>query len=54
VVDAAGYPVWNGGVTGRDGKLVATIPKPLASGVYWVRLYGTDSDLLREFGISAK
>ena len=54
VVDAAGYLVWKGAVTGKDGKLVATMPQPLASGVYWVRLYGADSELLREFGISAR
>jgi hypothetical protein len=54
VVDATGYTVWKGAVTGTDGKLVATMPKPLGRGMYWVRLYGADSELLREFGISAK
>jgi hypothetical protein len=41
-------------VSDIDGKLVATMSKPLGSGVYWVRLYGKDSQLLREFGLSAK
>jgi len=54
VVDAAGAPVWKGAVTATGGKLVATMSKPLSSGVYWVRLYGADSQLLREFGLSAK
>ncbi len=54
VVDAAGSPVWKGAVSDINGKLVATMPRPLGKGVYWVRLYGADSELLREFGISAK
>jgi hypothetical protein len=54
VVDAGGGPVWKGPVTESGGKLVARMPKPLAKGVYWVRLYGADWELLREFGMSAK
>jgi len=54
VVDAAGGPVWKGAVSEIDGKLVATMSKPLVGGVYWVRLYGANSGLLREFGLSAK
>jgi hypothetical protein len=54
VVDAAGSPVWEGGVSEVDGKLAATMSKPLRNGVYWIRLYGADSELLREFGLSAK
>ena len=54
VIDAAGRPIWQGVVTATDGKLVATLSKPLRHGVYWVRLYGADSELLREFGMSAR
>jgi hypothetical protein len=54
VVDAAGAPVWKGAVTATGGTLVAPMSQPLSSGVYWVRLYGADSELLREFGLSAK
>ena len=54
VVDAAGAPVWKGAVTGTGGKLAAAMSKPLSNGVYWVRLYDADSELLREFGLSAK
>ena len=54
VVDSTGRPVWKSAVSDIDGKLVATMSKPLAGGVYWVRLYGTNSELLREFGLSAK
>jgi anti-sigma factor RsiW len=54
VVDSAGSFVWKGAVTQRDGKLAVSMPKVLGNGVYWVRLYGADSELLREFGLSAK
>jgi len=54
LVDAAGRPVWKGGASTTDGKLIARMSKPLSSGVYWVRLYGANSELLREFGLSAK
>ena len=54
LVDAAGSLVWNGAVSVVDGKLVATMPQPLANGVYWIRLYGQHAELLREFGLSAK
>jgi hypothetical protein len=54
VADAAGSPVWKGAVSEVDAKLTATMSKPLRKGVYWVRLYGSDSVLLREFGLAAK
>ena len=54
VVDATGSPIWTGAVSKVDGKLTATLSKPLRNGLYWVRLYGADSELLREFGLSAK
>jgi len=54
VVDASGSSVWKGVVSDVDGKLVTTLPRPLVRGVYWVRLYGSNSELLREFGLSAK
>ena len=54
VVDATGGPVWKGALSEIDGKLVATMSKPLVRGVYWVRLYGANSEPLREFGLSAK
>jgi hypothetical protein len=52
VVDAVGREVWQGAVTEADRKLLATITKPLSAGVYWVRLYAGNSELLREFGMS--
>jgi hypothetical protein len=54
VVDSSGGPVWKGAVTETDGKRIATMSKPLGKGVYWVRLYGANSEFLREFGMSVK
>jgi hypothetical protein len=54
LVDAAGRPVWNGAVTAVSGVLTMAVLTPLPSGVYWVRLYGADSELLREFGLALK
>ena len=54
VVDAAGSPVWTGAVSDIGGKLIATMSKPIGNGVYWVRLYGKNAELLREFGLSAQ
>jgi hypothetical protein len=54
VVDAAGRPAWKGPVTATGNKLVANLPQRLGTGVYWVRLYGADAELLREFGMSVK
>ena len=51
VVDFAGRLAWKGPVAESDGKLLATLSKPLAGGVYWVRLYSAPSTLLREFSL---
>ncbi len=34
-----------------NDKLSARLPKGLSPGVYWVRLYSAQDDLLREFGL---
>jgi hypothetical protein len=54
LVDAAGSLVWKGAATASGGKLAVDMSEPLATGLHWVRLYGADSELLREFGLSAK
>jgi hypothetical protein len=54
VVDAAGSIEWKAPLMESDGKLIASISRPLVDGVYWVRLYDANSELLREFGLSAK
>lgn len=54
VVDATGGLVWKGVAAQTGGKLIARMPKSLVRGVYWVRLYDANSELLKEFGLSAK
>jgi hypothetical protein len=54
VVDAAGIPIWKGRVSDIDGKFMVTLSQPLKKGVYWIRLYGVNSELLREFGMLAQ
>jgi hypothetical protein len=54
VVDAAGGSVWMGTATDSGGKIAAQVPKRLASGMYWIRLYDSEGRQLREFGMSVK
>ncbi len=54
IVDAAGNPIWKGSAAVTEDKLTALMPKPLLRGVYWVRLYAGNSQLLQEFGLAAK
>jgi hypothetical protein len=50
VVDSGGRPLWSGEGAISNGKLSinTTIRR---SGIYWVRLYSSSGDLLREFGL---
>jgi hypothetical protein len=54
LVDASGGLIWKGAATESAGKLVAEVSEPLSAGVHWVRLYGANSELLREFGLLVK
>jgi hypothetical protein len=54
LVDASGGLVWKGAATESAGTLAADVSEPLSAGVHWVRLYGANSELLREFGLLAK
>jgi len=55
VVTSSGGRVWDGNVSGSNGKLSAHIDQRLNPGVYWVRLSassgGSPSTLVREFGL---
>ena len=51
IVSAAGKPAWTGGLASSGGKLTALVPPRLDAGIYWVRLYADNSELLREFGL---
>ncbi len=50
VVDGAGRIVWNGEAQPRDGRANSTLPA-MNAGVYFVRLYGSSAELLREYGL---
>jgi len=51
VVDASGRRMWNGNVRIADQSLSIRVDGPLGAGVYWVRLYTSTGQLLREFGL---
>lgn len=46
IVDARGNAVWNG-----TGAPSIQVDKPLGAGLFWVRVYGADEQLLREYGL---
>ena len=50
LVNATGQFEWSGKLTGAE-NLLASVPKALAAGQYWVRVYAPDNTLLREFGL---
>lgn len=51
VVNAAGRQMWAGSVGIADQSLSIRVDAPLRAGVYWVRLYSSTGQLLREFGL---
>jgi hypothetical protein len=53
VVDATGRVVWAGQAPAEGRQLRVSEPRPLKSGVYWIRLYSPSGKLLREFGLEA-
>ena len=51
VVDASGHQIWDGNVRIADQSLSILLDGPLRAGTYWVRLYTSTRQLLREFGL---
>lgn len=51
VVNASGRQVWSGSVLIADQNLSIRVDRPLEVGAYWVRLYSSAGQLLREFGL---
>lgn len=51
VVTASGKPVWNSAPDFSSGKLSVHLPHGLEAGLYWVRLYARNSEILSEFGL---
>lgn len=54
VVNAAGEQVWTGEPRREDAQLAADVAAPLPKGAYWVRLYASGGEHLREFGLMVK
>ena len=52
IVDADGRSVWTATAAAGERILIAHVPKRLAQGIYWVRLYSESGELLREFGLN--
>ncbi len=53
VVNSSGRQMWSGNVRIADQNLSIRVDGPLREGEYWVRLYSSAGQLLREFGLSA-
>jgi hypothetical protein len=51
VVNSSGRQVWSGNVRIADQSLSIQVDGPLRAGAYWVRLYSSAGQLLREFGL---
>ncbi len=51
VVNQSGHEIWSGAAIVTGTNLSAHIAAGPRSGVYWVRLYSSSGDFLREFGM---
>jgi anti-sigma factor RsiW len=54
VVTLAGDSAWKGAPELSGGKLVGHVQKGFDKGPYWVRLFGADGTLIREFGLQVQ
>jgi hypothetical protein len=54
VVNSSGLQMWTGSVRIADQSLSIRVDRPLPAGAYWVRLYTSGGQLLREFGLSVR
>jgi hypothetical protein len=50
IVNAIGQRTWKGQAAATTGRVVASVPRGMKAGVYWVRMY-SGTELLREFGL---
>ena len=51
IVNADGRAAWTATAAAGEHMLIAHVPRRLAQGIYWVRLYAESGELLREFGL---
>jgi hypothetical protein len=52
VIHSSGRQMWSGSVRVADQNLSVRLDKPLRAGAYWVRVYSSGGQLLREFGLN--
>jgi hypothetical protein len=52
VVNSSGRQMWRGSVRIAEQHLSIRVDRPLGTGMYWVRLYSSSGQLLREFGLN--
>jgi hypothetical protein len=50
IVNAVGERTWKGQAAATKGRVVASVPRGMKAGVYWVRMY-SGTELLREFSL---
>ena len=53
VVDRLGNRVWNGTAAGHDSRATAMVLER-EPGIYFIRLYASSGDLLREYGLEVR
>ena len=51
IVDHSGVEVWSGAAEANGSHLSARLTEASRPGIYWVRLYTSGGELLREFGM---
>ena len=53
VVDRSGAEIWEGTANLREARLAVPVPG-MTAGVYFVRVYSGDGELLREYGLEVR
>lgn len=53
IVEGLGKVVWSGQASRRNGALAVAAPA-VKPGQYWVRLFGRDSEMVREYGLKVR
>jgi len=54
VVDAGGHPAFQSNGSPRNNRLEATLSRGLAAGAYFVRVYTSARELLREYALTVR
>ena len=51
IVTTSGTEIWEGALTRTNGTPIAHVGQRLPVGLYWVRLYSPENELLQEYGL---